>query len=835
MNAKKAGAKRLLLAVLTVTVMLTIVVLPAVNASAAIRVSNPTEIDGIDPDPAVGVHNSYAWCGALFEQDDGDYLWVGTNRDLGAVFLGATGVADPAMFALLGAPGPDSDQSGKIYRCLADGSGEWELMWEDPAFSGYRKMLVFDGYLYVFAGMTNRIPTVDHPFGFQYSVIYRFAANFQAGDTPEVVLWSMMPPLVPPMPVMEFYRAGCVYDGMLYAGSFDLKVYRTDGTGLASLTPNNLGIGDKSTGWELVVDLKNDLSYDPGDSIWDIICFNDELYIFVTGSSYSGGTGDDAFKVYKVALDGSGTIEQIVGEDETTSQYPCGLGIKKHIMASPFLVTVDDVDYVYVTTFIRGPIFLSENTTGKGTHAFDYIFCPAAMYRFDSSGVWEVVVGDSTGYNVAVDRALDPVPFANGAYLRAGFSLNHEIHPNLNANQYIWWMTQDATGRIWASTWDVGVLRPMAPMMLVASFAQGYGSDAATVQSLILNTFIDLMAVVDSIGDGSGQAAAMDAIDELSAAVDKARAAVEDALIRGRLVFEAPLIVTTLNAEILAALNNAVDATNADLVVKFGLSMAALINATVIGHSAELMDGLSLAMETLWAASGFLVDMSNPAGFDLFYSDDGIEWTPYTVNGFNDPHNYGGRVLIPTENYGLFVLTANPFTGCQVWNVSGDEKVPLAADIPASVNLNATNEVSFLVKYIGPHACNASVVVGDGTFVDATIEVVENVSTMQEYWSTVYIVRGIVPGITKYVEIPDEVVIYKVTLKGVKNFAGEADVVIKIGCTEITETSTFNVAIQRPDPKIVGDSSTDVGWIIGGACLVVAIAVLLGLALARRP
>jgi hypothetical protein len=62
----------------------------------------------------------------------------------------------------------------------------------------------------------------------------------------------------------------------------------------------------------------------------------------------------------------------------------------------------------------------------------------------------------------------------------------------------------------------------------------------------------------------------------------------------------------------------------------------------------------------------FLMDTSNPPGFDLYVSEDGVNFSPVTLDGFGDPNNYGGRVLIPSE-YGLFVLTANPFTGGQVW------------------------------------------------------------------------------------------------------------------------------------------------------------------------
>jgi Synergist-CTERM protein sorting domain-containing protein len=59
----------------------------------------------------------------------------------------------------------------------------------------------------------------------------------------------------------------------------------------------------------------------------------------------------------------------------------------------------------------------------------------------------------------------------------------------------------------------------------------------------------------------------------------------------------------------------------------------------------------------------------NPAGFDLYSTANGVDFTAVTRDGFGDKFNYGGRTIKPTEN-GLYVGTANPFYGGQVWKVS---------------------------------------------------------------------------------------------------------------------------------------------------------------------
>jgi SAM-dependent methyltransferase len=47
-------------------------------------------------------------------------------------------------------------------------------------------------------------------------------------------------------------------------------------------------------------------------------------------------------------------------------------------------------------------------------------------------------------------------------------------------------------------------------------------------------------------------------------------------------------------------------------------------------------------------------------GFDLWRTRDGVHWRPVTLNGFDNPYNYGVRTLVSTP-HGLFLGTANTF------------------------------------------------------------------------------------------------------------------------------------------------------------------------------
>ena len=53
-------------------------------------------------------------------------------------------------------------------------------------------------------------------------------------------------------------------------------------------------------------------------------------------------------------------------------------------------------------------------------------------------------------------------------------------------------------------------------------------------------------------------------------------------------------------------------------------------------------------------------------GFDLYVTEDGVNFETITIDGFGDPYNHGLRVFATTDQ-GLCLGTANPFFGTQSW------------------------------------------------------------------------------------------------------------------------------------------------------------------------
>ena len=77
-------------------------------------------------------------------------------------------------------------------------------------------------------------------------------------------------------------------------------------------------------------------------------------------------------------------------------------------------------------------------------------------------------------------------------------------------------------------------------------------------------------------------------------------------------------------------------------------------------------------------------------GFDLYVTEDGVNFTKITDNGFGDPYNHGCREFSIT-NEGLFVGTANPFYGTQVWKLSEKSTLPNESDDPKPEESNESN------------------------------------------------------------------------------------------------------------------------------------------------
>ena len=714
-----------------------------VPASASQKISNPGNagrVDGIDADPDVGIHNSYAWCTEMFAQTDGDYLWVGTNRDMGRTILNLAGAVGGDALGMVadivgqnaGLPEYSGDNTGKIYRQrAADNDACWELVYEHPAVNGYRRMIVFKGDLYVCAGLTN---TPDY----NYSVILRFKPGFKPGDEPEIVLWENLPwnDETGTAKAREYFRAACVYEGRLYIGTFDSKIYVTDGMVLTGLTPN---AGAKSTGWELFADLQQHPDFQPLEGllegqtyIWDMVGFNGSIYAAVT---YQG------FNIFKLTPQAGGApvIKQIVGKS-ADAKYPDGVGMEGLVAASPYVMRVGGKDYVYVSTFANGPALLSNLGLGQVETAFDELLCPPSIFRFDADDNWELVAGDTSGKFVPKDKAGNQLSRLGNQ--RAGFFSWNDKLENLSFTQYIWWMAQH-DGKIYASTWDVGVFKRQNPALVILGL----------LSAVVFYSDGTLFALLGGLfGGGLG-------------------------LAQGGLSFSQP---PGGGLRLQSAGRSFADG---DEPQSGGLGL-------ILNFFVRIPGAIWAMLKTIpmWIRASRFMERTNPGGFDLFVSEDGVNFEPVTVNGLGNEENYGGRVLLPTQ-YGLFVCTANPFGGAQVWRLD-DIKQELQPNIPAVINLRVGETLKASLR--GLDMPNGAAVIMDGASDYAKITLAHRSSgTITDRTSSICNLLGQYIELAQNKKYPTQM--YDIVFTG--ETAGTQDVTLRFSWNGVEATRAVKVIV----------------------------------------
>ena len=115
-----------------------------------------------------------------------------------------------------------------------------------------------------------------------------------------------------------------------------------------------------------------------------------------------------------------------------------------------------------------------------------------------------------------------------------------------------------------------------------------------------------------------------------------------------------------------------------------------------LGADEEWIEPLRLLMEALeeeptdWVGM-WQVFIDYFAGADLWKTEDGIVWEPVTLNGFDNPNNYGFRALVSGS---LYVGTANPFQGCEVW------QAPPYVPPPVGGEAYPVDKISLLAPWI---------------------------------------------------------------------------------------------------------------------------------------
>ena len=426
-----------------------------------------------------------------------------------------------------------------------------------------------------------------------------------------------------------------------------------------------------------------------GGAIWDMVSYNGHLYATICTGTPENAPDDNSMQSFAMVrgdknADGSYSWTPIVGDQETDgAKYCFGIDPARTRSGAANLIVYND--YLYIGEYNDEEIALerilfnksdSDESGKSGMGGVDCSFVNANLeqsvniYRMDKDENMELVVGDRT----------DMFPEGGISGLTSGFGRNE--------NQYIWRM-QKFDGKLYVGTFDTAsLLEPIGQFSngdIIGMTPEEWDSQVQRLKDL-LNHLLDKNSPDDPIvpvntlaDDDSNEAVEVD--DEKAEVVEgfgDLSDALEDAT--GDLCDQAATMSEDFEDD--AAYVQKIDSEIAyfksfadqyqDMLDSYENLKQQYEDAYGTELPGDIQDAFDklLSEENLKKLQSVLTCMyylrDAERGFDMYVTEDGVNFTTLTTNGFNDPYNHGLRTFAVT-NQGLCLGTANPFYGCQVW------------------------------------------------------------------------------------------------------------------------------------------------------------------------
>ena len=464
-----------------------------------------------------------------------------------------------------------------------------------------------------------------------------------------------------------------------------------------------------------------------GGSIWEMISYNGSLYI-----ALCTGTPDnmpDPYTMQSFALvrgdydPAKGTVDNpdswtwtpVIGDKADGAKYTFGIDPERTRAGACNLVVYDG--YLYIGEYNDEEIplqsiifdqdftFLARNLTQS-----------VNLYRMDSSENIELVVGDAT--------KMFPEGSLSG--IGSGFG-DHE-------NQYIWQSTV-WQGKLYLGTFDTSsLLEPLGQFVngnLLRMSAEEWKSQIGYIRAAIE------LAVKNLVSNGLPRAAAAPATEEearamVQEAVQNAnlRWSLEQMNVQGSRTDEIEQIVLTEEQT-----DSLTDALLTGELVPGSLSDEEAAELMAVNQqldeiadtfdeqsAEELLPTYQVLLRQLRGLGGLLGTAYNKLvnnnllqniqsyvtclrylatakrGFGMYVSEDGIHFDEITDNGFGDPYNHGLRVFATTDEY-MFIGTANPFMGTQIWRTTQTPESENTGSVD-SVEVVVTSPVGKIITFL---------------------------------------------------------------------------------------------------------------------------------------
>lgn len=426
-----------------------------------------------------------------------------------------------------------------------------------------------------------------------------------------------------------------------------------------------------------------------GGAIWDMVSYNDHLYATICTGTPENAPDDNSMQSFAMVrgdknADGIYTWTPIVGDQEADgAKYCFGIDPARTRSGAANLIVYND--YLYIGEYNDEEIALerilfnksdSDESGKSNMGGVDCSFVNANLeqsvniYRMDKDENMELVVGDRT----------DMFPEGGISGLTSGFGRNE--------NQYIWRM-QKFDGKLYIGTFDTAsLLEPIGQFSngdIIDMTPEEWDSQVQRLRDLIdhlldKNSPDDPIVPVNTLADDDSNEAVE--VDDEKAEVVEGFGDLSDALedATGDLCDQAATMSEEVEDD--AAYVQKIDSeiayfkSFADQYQDMLDSYESLKQQYEDAYGAELPGDIQDAFDKLLSEENlkklqsvltcmyYLHDAER--GFDMYVTEDGVNFTTLTTNGFNDPYNHGLRTFAVT-NQGLCLGTANPFYGCQVW------------------------------------------------------------------------------------------------------------------------------------------------------------------------
>ena len=498
-------------------------------------------------------------------------------------------------------------------------------------------------------------------------------------------------------------RGMCVHDGQLVisnvgknaAGKFVATILTSSDPSKGQGSFTEIANSDTLFGYPVI--RYQDSIY--GGAIWDMASYNGHLYVTICTGTPENAPDDNSMQSFAMVrgdknADGSYTWTPIVGDQEADgARYCFGIDPARTRSGAANLIVYND--YLYIGEYndeeiaLERILFNKSNSEEGGKSSMGGVDCSFVnanleqsvnIYRMDKNEDIKLVVGDPT----------EMFPEGGISGLASGFGRNE--------NQYIWRM-QKFDGKLYIGTFDTAsLLEPIGQFSngdIIDMTPEEWNSQVQRLRDL-LDHLLDkkspdkpIVPVNTPADDDSNEAVEVDdekaeavEVDDEKTEVAKGFGDLSDALedAAGDLCDQAATMSQDFEDD--AAYVQKIDGEIAyfksfadqyqDMLDSYESLKQQYEDAYGTELPGDIQDALDklLSKENLKKLQSVLTCMSYlrnaERGFDMYVTEDGVNFTTLTTNGFNDPYNHGLRTFAVT-NQGLCLGTANPFYGCQVW------------------------------------------------------------------------------------------------------------------------------------------------------------------------